>query len=245
MRDHIYIYNILAVKMAVQPSVLAGWSGHLWPFRFRKKCSDWLLHQVLRLETTSPLSSPSTHLRAPITKFKSLEISAQTTPDSPWDLTSERFTFGPGMRTEGMLSGISFLPLQPTHPIYSSFITKFPLRRLSIRPCFVRLFNSAPNLVSASFSRLHCSISGPTPFPPSIAIPLRLDFLTQTTPDSPWDLRSERFTFGPGTRTEGMLLGISFRQLLLWCFISTSRSTKGPLSRSDRRPASIRIDLAM
>ena len=148
------------------------------------------------------------------------------------------------MRTEGMLSGISFLPLQPTHPIYSSFITKFPLRRLSTRPCFVRLFNSAPNLVSASFSRLHCSISGPTPFPPSIAIPLRLDFLTQTTPDSPWDLTSERFTFGP-ERTEGMLLGISFRQLLLWCFISTSRSTKGPLSRSDRRPASIRIDLAM
>jgi hypothetical protein len=43
-----------------------------------------------------------------------------------------------------------------------------------------------------------------------------------------------------------MLLGISFRQLLLWCFISTSRSTKGPWSRSDRRPpASIRIDLAM
>lgn len=233
--------------MAVQPSVLAGWPGHLWPFRFRKKCSDWLLHQVLRLETASPLSSPSTHLRAPTTKFKSLEISAQTTPDSPWDLIAERFTFGTA-RTEGMLSGISFLPLQPTHPIYSSFITKFPLRRLSTRPCFVRLFNSAPNLVSASFSRLPCSISGPPPFPPSIAIPLRLDFLAQTTPDTSTGDLKHLLAHLAGLRacgTEGMLSRISFRQLPLWCFISTSRSTKGPLSRSDRRPASIRIDLAM
>jgi hypothetical protein len=85
-------------------------------FKAEEVLPDWLLHQVLRLETTSPLSSPSTgpstHLRAPITKFKSesLEISAQTTPDSPWDLTSERFTFGPA-RTEGMLLGISFRQL--------------------------------------------------------------------------------------------------------------------------------------
>ena len=58
-------------------------------FKAEEVLPDWLLHQVLRLETTSPFSSPSTgpstHLRALITKFKSesLEISAQTTPDSP------------------------------------------------------------------------------------------------------------------------------------------------------------------
>ena len=81
---------------AVQPSVLAGWPVHglatfglSHGFKAEEVLPDWLLHQVLRLETTSPFSSPSTgpstHLRALITKFKSesLEISAQTTPDSP------------------------------------------------------------------------------------------------------------------------------------------------------------------
>ena len=87
-------------------------------FKAEEVLPDWLLHQVLRLETTSPLSSPSTgpstHLRAPITKFKSGESLGISLLRQPlirqWDLTSERFTFGLA-RTEGMLLGISFRQL--------------------------------------------------------------------------------------------------------------------------------------
>ena len=196
--------------IAVELSVLGSWLGYLRPFCFRKKRSDWLLNSVPCFGAASILSSPSTDLSTPLPNSSSIpsggEISTQTTPDLPRDLTAELFTTRFGLvRTEGMLTEVSFPRPPHWRFIFNSSKAKFPPRS-SARPCPVRLSNSAPRLAAASIPRLPCFDGGPAPSLVSIAISQQSEFQAKTNPDTKEDLKHLlTHLAGLAYGTEGML----------------------------------------